>query len=119
LLTLGGLPSGKPLWRILIPASRLPTVADLLERVGAPWLADWGGGLIWTALDDAGLIRSAATQAGGHAMLVRAPAEMRRFVPSFHPLPSANAALEARVVHAFDPLGIFDSGRFGGCGDAH
>ncbi|WP_243451169.1 glycolate oxidase subunit GlcE [Sphingosinicella sp. CPCC 101087] len=119
LLTLGGLPSGKPLWRILIPASQFPTVADLLDRVGAPWLADWGGGLIWAALDDAGLIRSAASQAGGHAMLVRAPAEMRRFVPSFHPLPSANAALEARVVHAFDPLGIFDSGRFAGRGDAH
>jgi glycolate oxidase FAD binding subunit len=119
LLRLSGLPSGEPLWRILVPARRFPEMADLLDRIGAPWLADWGGALVWAAGGDAGLIRQAAAEAGGHAMLVRAPPVLRSSVPSFHPLPPANAALEARVVHAFDPLGIFDGGRFAVGGDAH
>lgn len=112
------LPPDRPLWRIPIPARRLPGLARRLDRLGAPWLADWGGGLVWAGHEDAAAIRSAAAEAGGHAMLLRGPPALRAAVPAFHPLPAANTALEARVVHAFDPLGLFGGRRFGGS-DAH
>jgi glycolate oxidase FAD binding subunit len=45
-------------------------------------------------------------------MLVRAPAATRVVVPAHHPRPPAVAALEERVRRAFDPQGIFETGRF-------
>ena len=33
-------------------------------------------------------------------------------VPAFHPLAPGLAALEARVRRAFDPAGVFETGRF-------
>ena len=76
---------------------------------------DWAGGLVWVAFDgDPALVRTAAADAGGHAMLVRGPASLRAAVPTFHPPAPGVAALEARVRHAFDPDGIFETGRFGG-----
>ena len=104
------LPGDDPLWRISIPAGQLPALAEMLE---GPWRADWGGALVWASQTDDP--RPAAVALGGHAMLWRAAPEVRRAVPAFHPQPAANAALEARVRAAFDPRGIFATGRF----DAH
>ena len=119
LRALSPLPGDAPLWRIVLPARQLPTLAARLDQEDVPWLADWGGGLVWAACSDAGMLRQAAAEAGGHAMLVRGDPALRRAVPTFHPLPSANAGLEAQVAQAFDPRGLFDTGRFGGNGDAH
>ena len=80
---------------------------------GIDWLADWAGGLLWLAYDGpADTLRAAAEAAGGHAMLVRASAA-HESVPMLHPQPSGVAALEARVRRAFDPAGVFETGRFG------
>ena len=45
-------------------------------------------------------------------MLVRAPAPMRTLVPTLHPQPSGLSMLEERVRRAFDPHGLFETGRF-------
>ena len=99
-----------PLWRISIPARKLAGLAEALE---GPWLADWGGALVWAR--QVANPRPAAAALGGHAMLWSAPPGMRAAIPALHPQPAANAALEARVRAAFDPQGIFATGRF----DAH
>jgi glycolate oxidase FAD binding subunit len=107
------LADSKTLWRIDVPPSAGPGLVEAFEPLGARWLFDWAGGLIWLAFDgNAGLVRPAAEQAGGHAMLVRAPAAMRAVVPAHHPRVPAVAALEFRVRRAFDPHGIFETGRF-------
>lgn len=105
------LPGALPLWRLIVAPGKAPGVTAALP-VGA-WLFDWAGGLIWLASDaDPAVIRAAAEAAGGHAMLVRAGETMRRAVPALHPQPSALSAIEARVRRAFDPDGVFDTGRF-------
>lgn len=107
------LADSKTLWRIDVPPSAGPGLVEIFEPLGARWLFDWAGGLIWMTFDgNAELVRSATEQAGGHAMLVRAPAEMRTVVPAHHPRVPAVAALEFRVRRAFDPHGIFETGRF-------
>jgi glycolate oxidase FAD binding subunit len=100
------------LWRVSLPAHRSPS---LIERLGPGnrWLMDWAGGLLWLASNAAPEhIRSASEQLGGQATLVRAPAELRAHIPVEHPRPAGVMALERRVRRAFDPAGIFESGRF-------
>jgi|EndMetStandDraft_4_1072995.scaffolds.fasta_scaffold03003_5 glycolate oxidase FAD binding subunit len=111
--TLGMLPADRPLWRINVPPSGGPAIAALAEARGAAWLFDWAGGLVWVAGDiEPMTMRGAAQQAGGHATLVRAPAAMRAAVPALHPLAPGVAALETRIRRAFDPNGVFETGRF-------
>ena len=52
-------------------------------------------------------------------MLMRAPAAMRAIVPSLHPEQRGVAALAQRVRKAFDPSGIFETGRFPDHSDAN
>jgi glycolate oxidase FAD binding subunit len=102
-----------PLWRINVPPVAGGAVAADLERLGARWLMDWAGGLVWAGFaGEAVRVRDLARAAGGHAQLVRAPEAMRARVPAFHPLEPGVAALEARVRRAFDPHGVFETGRF-------
>jgi glycolate oxidase FAD binding subunit len=105
------LPKDKPLWRIIAPGRNAPALVAALPE--AEWLFDWAGGLVWLASDaDPQAIRTAAANAGGHAMLIRADAAMRAAVPAFHPQPAPLAALETKVRRAFDPAGLFETGRF-------
>lgn len=115
----------RPLWRVNVPPSGGPDVVEALEPLGASWFFDWAGGLVWLAFDgDAALVRAAAERAGGHAALVRASEDIRESVPTHHPRSSGVMALEARVRRAFDPAGVFETGRFldtgpGGVGHAN
>ncbi|HEY0621604.1 glycolate oxidase subunit GlcE [Sphingomonas sp.] len=105
------LPREWPLWRLIVAPGKAPDVIGALPD--AEWLFDWAGGLIWLASTaDPAAIRAAAGSAGGHAMLVRASEAMRGAVPALHPQPSALAGIEARVRRAFDPDGVFETGRF-------
>jgi glycolate oxidase FAD binding subunit len=99
------------LWRISAPASRAPR---MLQALDGEWRMDWAGGLIWSAPTDATAegVRRVAEVAGGHAMLMRAPEALRAAVPTLHPAGPGVAALEARVRRAFDPAGVFETGRF-------
>jgi glycolate oxidase FAD binding subunit len=113
LRTLAPLAGTAPLWRIATPPSTAPSLVAALEPFGAQWLFDWAGGLTWLTLDgDPARVRAAAAAASGHAILVRAPEAMRRIVPALHPQANGVAALEARVRRAFDPNGVFETGRF-------
>lgn len=113
----GGL-DGPVLWRVHVPPARAPEFLAAIGATGAQWTLDWGGGLIWLATDDAAeRVRGAAEAVAGQAMLVRAPEDMRAAVPAQHSRHPHVAALEARVRRAFDPAGIFETGRF--LGEAH
>jgi len=108
------------LWRVVVPPASGWKVTEGLSGHDVRWLYDWAGGLIWLAAGDASApVRDAAAQAGGHAMLVRAPDAARRQLPVFHPEPAAVAALSDRVRRSFDPAGVFRSTRFGELVDAH
>lgn len=113
LRTMAPLAQDLPLWRINVAPQEGAAIVAGLERLGAKWMFDWGGGLIWLSFDgDPALVRDVAAKAGGHAMLVRAPDAMRKAVAAFHPPMPAIAALEERVRRAFDPQGVFETGRF-------
>ena len=102
-----------PLWRINLPPSQAPVVMDLLSGGGARALLDWAGGLIWAVTDaEPEGLRGVVERAGGHATLIRATAEVRARIPAFHPPQAGVAALEERVRRAFDPAGLFETGRF-------
>lgn len=115
LRTLDLLDHDAPLWRVNVPPSKGPAIVERLVPLGAQWLFDWAGGLVWLTFDgDPALVRAAAETVGGHAMLVRGSPALRGHVPAFHPASAGVAALEMRVRHAFDPMGVFETGRFRG-----
>ncbi len=108
---------GPVLWRLALPPSEAPALAERFEADGARWFMDWGGGLLWLEWEDeAGMdpaeVRAVAEVARGHAMLLRAPEALRRSVPAQHSRPAALMALEGRVRAAFDPAGVFETGRW-------
>ncbi len=54
----------------------------------------------------------AYARAGGHALLIRAPVAMRATIPALHPAAPGVARVERAVRAAFDPAGVFETGRF-------
>ena len=111
--TLSSLDAGRTLWRVHLPPSRAADLIARFELTSADWLLDWAGGLVWMLFDGpADALRAAVAGIGGHATLVRAPEALRQAVPAFHPPTPGVAQLEARVRRAFDPAGVFETGRF-------
>jgi glycolate oxidase FAD binding subunit len=111
-------PAGaRDLWRLATAPSRGVEVGrTLCERAGGLTIYDWAGGLVWAALPaaadaSAALVRATVAAAGGHAMLIRAPASVRAAVDVFTPEPPALAALTRRVCESFDPRGVLNAGR--------
>lgn len=111
----------RTLWRLSVPPARgAEVVARIEKRIPkVRVMLDWGGGLIWlqpaasadvsSSLACEEKIRGALSE--GHAMLVRAPADVRRTVNVFHPQPAALAALSNRVDLQFDPKLVLNPGR--------
>jgi len=113
LRTLAPLDDGRPLWRISVPSGQCATLVATLRALGARYLIDWAGSLVWLGFEGpADAVRRAAASAGGHAMLVRADPATRAGTPALHPQAPPLAALEERVRRAFDPAGVFETGRF-------
>jgi glycolate oxidase FAD binding subunit len=110
-------PRDRAVWRVSTAPTRGPDVMERVAReIEARWFYDWGGGLIWIAVDGAGdsgaaAIRAIVAQAGGHATLVRAPAEVRAAVAVFEPLSEPLMRVTAGIKAALDPAGIFNPGR--------
>jgi len=111
------LPAGTEiLWRLSLTPSAAPAVISAIrDALGGEAFCDWAGGLVWLSLPptvDAGheAVRQAVGGAG-HAILVRAPAELRARVPVFQPEPEALARLTARIKESFDPRHILNPGR--------
>ena len=98
--------AGDVLWRLALPTTAAP--------LGLPGLGaiEWGGGLRWLSTDaGAEAVRGAAAQAGGHAVLYRAPESLRCREGTFAPLDPALLALHRRLKKGFDPRGILNPGR--------
>ena len=104
-------------WRVCTAPAGAPA---LLARLRGTWpqaeaFYDWGGGLLWLALeapgDDGGAAALRGAIAGGHATLVRASEALRRSVAVFEPEAALLAALSRRVKDSFDPRRILNPGR--------
>jgi glycolate oxidase FAD binding subunit len=115
--------SAHALWRISVPPA---LGADVLGRIqaslpGARAFLDWGGGLLWLqspgasevphALACEQKIHGVLARSGGHATLIRAPADVRRSVNVFQPQAAPLAALSDRVKQQFDPKRVLNPGR--------
>jgi len=105
----------RPLWRISTAPGQGHRVVDLVTPA-AQMFYDWGGGLIWVAMPfeneaDAGSIRRAVAELGGHATLIRASAALRASADVFQPQEPGLAALSKRVKESFDPKGVLNPGR--------
>jgi glycolate oxidase FAD binding subunit len=106
-----------PVWRIVCPPAAGGALGERLSReTGGDVIYDWGGGLIWAALPpkpdaQAALVRARVDAVGGHAMLLRAPNEVRRNIDVFHPQAGGVASLSERVRQSFDPKNILNRGR--------
>lgn len=110
-------PAERAVWKLSVPPAAGPRVAAAL-RAALPveLYYDWGGGLLWVAVDaagdaGAGPVRAAIQAAGGHATLIRVPEAVRAAVPVFEPLPPPLAALAERVKESFDPRRVLNPGR--------
>jgi glycolate oxidase FAD binding subunit len=111
----------RAVWRLSVAPMRGAEVAIAVARsLDTEWFLDWGGGLVWLAVPEAGdggaaVIRAAICgpdgRGTGHATLVKASAALRRAVPVFEPQALALAALTRRVKEAFDPARILNPGR--------
>ncbi len=99
------------------PGDGPDVVTELRRTLPCRVLYDWGGGLIWLAANDTGeaagaeVVRTAVGRVGGHAMLVRAPDNVRLAVDVFQPQPPPLLELSRKLKAAFDPEGILNPGR--------
>ena len=106
----------KPVWRISVaPTAGHDVALAIRQHAPATVFYDWQGGLVWLRMegdDEAMLVRQAVAKfGGGHATLLRAPADVRTSVPVFQPQPTALSALSARLRQEFDPNTILNPGR--------
>ena len=107
----------KLIWRISVAPSEGAKVASrILEKQLGEVFYDWGGGLIWLALnaiDGAGseVVRDCVRAVGGHATLIRAPDKMRASVSVFEPQTGPLKEIAKRIKNGFDPYGILNPGR--------
>ncbi len=107
----------RAIWRVSTAPTRGPAfTAAVAHRLDARWYYDWGGGLVWLATDargDAGasVVRAALRQTGGHATLIRAPAEVRAAVDVFEPQAEALMRVTSGLKASLDPSGILNPGR--------
>jgi glycolate oxidase FAD binding subunit len=110
---------GRVVWRLCpTPSAAAAVVAAVRGRLAAAEaFYDWGGGLVWLALDEgqadagAAVVRAAMQPHGGHATLVVAPEAVRARVAVFEPEEGALAALTARIKAGFDPMNVLNPGR--------
>ena len=106
---------GPFLWRVSVPPAQGASILLAVDALKGVGLLDWAGGLCWARMPtdvSPAFMRELAEGADGHAMLVDAPDEARAAIPALHPEPPAVTALSRRVREAFDPAGVFETGRF-------
>jgi glycolate oxidase FAD binding subunit len=111
-------PRGAAIWRLSVAPTQAPKIVGALSReIEAHHFYDWGGGLIWLAVEVGREARAAEIRAalakggGGHATLVRAPQEVRERVHVFEPLSPALMTITSGIKASFDPDHIINPGR--------
>ncbi len=104
--------TGEQIWRLSVsPADGARVAQNILDVIGGRVFFDWGGGLIWLAIqarpDGAHQeVRSALKEFGGHATLICAAPDVRSQVPVFQPQADAQVRISARVKNSFDPKSL-------------
>lgn len=98
-------------WRISVKPSDGPRVTAALDAKAVVY--DWGGGLVWVLMPTGRDIRSALSDMGGHASLVRASSETKARVAMLQPEPAPVAALSRGIRQKYDPRGILNAGLMG------
>jgi len=104
-------------WKLSVPPQSGAKLAnEVAGALGGEFYLDWGGGLVWLAVPEASeggniAIRAAVAGPGGHATLIRAPAELRSAVSVFQPQVPGLARLGRRLKESFDPRGVLNPGR--------
>jgi len=102
-ITNAELEQGECLWRLSVPDTTLP-----ISLPGVQFI-EWGGAQRWLrSTAPAKRIRSAASNVGGHATLVRAA---DKSAGVFTTLAAPLMAIHHRLKCSFDPAGIFNPGR--------
>jgi glycolate oxidase FAD binding subunit len=114
-------PRASAIWRLSVAPTRGPAVvAAIKQRLPARYFYDWGGGLIWLAVEADGdaaatSVREALAEAAGpesgHATLIRAPEDVRRRVNVFQPLAAPLMQISENIKASFDPDHIVNPGR--------
>ena len=108
-------PRDRHIWRLSVAPSESWRVAERLHAAGEVMhFHDWAGGLIWAAVAPtftAETVRAAVGPNGGHATLVRAPADIRAAAQVFEPQSGPLGSLSARVKASFDPERVLNPGR--------
>lgn len=97
-------------WRVSLKPSDAP---ELIARVEAPAVMDWGGGLVWFCVPEGSDLRTRMGAMAGHATLVRAAEATRARLPVFHPEPEPLARIAAGLRAKFDPRGVLNPGLMG------
>lgn len=113
------LPDGpdRAIWRVSTAPTKGPEFTKrIAQSLDSQWFYDWGGGLIWISTPLAGdagasVLREATKAIGGHATLVRAPAEVRSSIDVFEPQADAVMTLTKGIKASLDPAGILNPGR--------
>lgn len=104
-------------WKVSVAPTEGPRVYTELQALkGAEAFMDWGGGLLWLAVDmpnlgGARLVRDIVAKAGGHATLIRGDAALRAKAEVFQPLAPGLSALTRKIKNGFDPHGVLNPGR--------
>ncbi len=101
--------TGEDVWRFSIPPREAPA---LVESLGdARVVLDWGGGLVWAAVEPGCDARRSISS--GHATIIRADAETRNRLGVFQPEPEPLATFAEGLRRKFDPEGILNPGLMG------
>ncbi|MEO0636673.1 MAG: FAD-binding protein [Pseudomonadota bacterium] len=104
-------PRDRRVWRASLPPTKGP---DFVAGSGAlSYYFDWSGGLVWfsTPMDaDVDAIHRLAANHHGHALLVRAPHDVRAHAQIFPPQQAAVERLSAGIKASFDPSHILNPG---------
>lgn len=107
-------------WRCSVKPGDGPGLVAAVRGAGdlAAYFMDWGGGLVWLAVEPDGgagaaTIRAAISAVGGHATLVRAPASVRAAVSGFQPESDVQRRLANDIRRAVDPDALFNPGLMG------
>jgi len=99
--------SAEDVWRISVKPSDAPTLIDQMPAHTRVCL-DWGGGLIWAAVDPGTDLRAQVGPISGHATRVRGDAG--DLIAAFQPEAPALAVLAKGLRSKFDPRGILNPG---------
>ena len=99
--------TGDDIWRISVKPSDAPALVERLPK-GARFTLDWGGGLIWAAVQPGLDLRASLAPFAGHATRVRGARQDG--IATFQPEAPALAALAMGLRNTFDPRGILNPG---------